>query len=109
MCTSAVGFIGGYAYNSYLNYSLLFAFAMLFPDTEFMIFFIIPVKVKWIALLEALTFVAAFIFGGWIAKLLVLAAVVNFFIFFGKNFYTKIRDYFRYSKRRKAFRKEMRK
>ena len=32
--------------------SMLFAFVFLFPDTQFLVFFVIPVKVKWIALLS---------------------------------------------------------
>jgi membrane associated rhomboid family serine protease len=40
--------------------SMLFAYAYLFPDTQFLVFFVIPVKVKWIALFSvgvlALTF-----------------------------------------------------
>ena len=33
--------------------SMLFAFAFLFPETQFLIFFVIPVKVKWLAWLAA--------------------------------------------------------
>lgn len=109
LCTMLAGFIVGYVTNTFLNYSLLFAFAMLFPDLEFLIFFFIPVKVKWIALLEALSFAVAFIFGGIGTKLVIIAAVANFLIFFGGNFWNKIRDFFKYRKRRKAFRREIRK
>ena len=41
--------------------SMLFAFAYLFPDTQFFIFFVIPVKVKWIAWLGAFFLVVAFL------------------------------------------------
>ncbi len=41
--------------------SMLFAFAYLFPDTQFLIFFVIPVKVKWLAWLSAFLLVAAFV------------------------------------------------
>ncbi len=34
----------------FLSASLLFTFATLYPDTEFLIYFIVPVKVKWLAL-----------------------------------------------------------
>ena len=33
----------------YINLSMFFAFAMLYPDTQFLLFFFIPVKVKWLA------------------------------------------------------------
>lgn len=36
----------------YLNMSLFFAFAALYPDMQFLLFFFIPVKVKWLAFLD---------------------------------------------------------
>ncbi len=35
-----------------MNLSMFFAFAMLYPDTQLLVMFIIPVKVKWLALLD---------------------------------------------------------
>ncbi|MDD3402649.1 MAG: hypothetical protein PHQ72_04715 [Hespellia sp.] len=40
----------------YLNLSLFFAFAMVYPDIEFLLFFVIPVKVKYLAWLDAAFF-----------------------------------------------------
>lgn len=37
----------------YLNMSLFLAYATLFPEQEFMIFFILPVKVKYLGMLDA--------------------------------------------------------
>lgn len=79
----------------YLNMSLFFAFAAIYPDMEFLVFFILPVKVKWLALLDGLYFlytvVQAFLpaYGGGlfgiVYKANAVAAVVsllNFVIFF---------------------------
>ena len=41
----------------YLNMSLFFAFAALYPDVQFLVFFVIPVKVKYLALIDALYFI----------------------------------------------------
>lgn len=41
---------------SYVNLSMFFAFAMLYPETQFLVFFIIPVKVKWLAWIDAAFF-----------------------------------------------------
>lgn len=41
---------------TYLNLSLFFAFAALYPNVEFLLFFIIPVKVKYLALFDGLFF-----------------------------------------------------
>ena len=40
-------------YNAYfLNLTLLLAFACLYPDTQVMLYFIIPIKMKWVAWFE---------------------------------------------------------
>lgn len=47
----------------YLNMSLFFAFACVYPDMEFLLFFIVPIKVKWLAILDGIYFGATIIFG----------------------------------------------
>ncbi|MCI8885268.1 MAG: hypothetical protein HFG87_04710 [Dorea sp.] len=43
----------------YLNMSLFFAFAALYPNMQFLLFFAIPVKVKYLALIDGLYFAYA--------------------------------------------------
>ena len=45
--------VGG---TEYVNLSMFFAFAMLFPDTTVLFMFIIPVKMKWLAYLDGALF-----------------------------------------------------
>lgn len=79
----------------YLNMSLFFAFAALYPDLQFLLFFVIPIKAKYLALIDGLYFVYAIVqaflpaYGGSVYgiyyKANALAAVVsilNFLIFF---------------------------
>lgn len=40
----------------YLNMSLFLAFAALNPDMKLMLFFVIPIKIKWLAILDAVYF-----------------------------------------------------
>ena len=40
----------GYGTSYYINLSLFFAFAMLYPDFQVLLFFIIPIKMKYMAL-----------------------------------------------------------
>ena len=40
----------------YVNLSMFFAFAFLFPDTTVLLFFILPVKMKWLAYLDGALF-----------------------------------------------------
>lgn len=67
---------------SYLNFSLFFAFAATYPNMQFLLFFIIPVKAKWLAWLNGAYFVYAFIFGNIATRICVVLSLANFFIFF---------------------------
>ncbi|MGE4484944.1 MAG: rhomboid family intramembrane serine protease [Oscillospiraceae bacterium] len=71
---------------SYINLSMFFTFAVLFPDTRVLLFFIFPVKIKWLAVLDAVFFVLAMIGGTFPTNFLPLVAVLNFFLFCGGNF-----------------------
>ena len=58
-----VGVISGIAFGGawivgadYVNLSLFLAFAVLYPDTRFLLFFFIPVKVKWLAIADAVIY-----------------------------------------------------
>ena len=41
---------------TYVNLSMFFAFAMLFPDTTVLFMFFLPVKMKWLAYLDGALF-----------------------------------------------------
>lgn len=84
--TIIAGFITGYADNYYLNMSLFFAFAMFYPDFQILLFFILPVKIKWMAWLDAAFFLYMFIIGDWSARASIIAALLNFLLFFGSDF-----------------------
>lgn len=79
----------------YLNMSLFFAFAALYPDVQFLLFFVIPVKVKWLALIDGLYFLYAVVqaflpaYGGGVYgvyykanALAAFIAILNFLLFF---------------------------
>ena len=75
----------GYIYldAAYINLSMFFAFAVLFPDLEVLLFFIIPVKMKWLALLNAALFAVSIFTTPFPYSLIPLVALLNFFIFCG--------------------------
>ena len=82
----ASGGAASYVYGtSYINLSMFFAFAMLFPDAQVLLFFIIPVKMKWLAWIDgaffALKVVASLIAGELLGALLPVVALLNFFVF----------------------------
>lgn len=100
--------IGGYADNTFLNLSLFLAFAALNPNYQLMIFMIIPVKIKYLALLDAALYLYAFIVGGWSTKLMILLSLANLILFLGGDIMNTIRQESRYWKTRRNFRRAMR-
>lgn len=82
---------GAPASNSYLLMSLFLAFATLWPDYQFLIFFILPVKVKWLALLDGLVLIFAIATShGWY-RLLPIIAVGNYLLFFHRDLIALVR------------------
>ena len=73
--------LGGYADATFLNLSLFLAYATLYPNTHFLLMFIIPVK-AWIFALVYLALVAWDCLQGSFFSLVALA---NYFLFFGKD------------------------
>lgn len=80
------GFIFGYADMHYINLSMFFSFAFLFPDMQVLVMFFLPVKMKWLAWIDAILFawdvVASLISRNFLGALLPIVAILNFFIFF---------------------------
>ncbi len=103
------GLIAGYSTSYYLNLSLFLAFAYLFPDTEILLFMVIPVKIKWLAYLDWAYFVISLITGDTYQRVAVIASLINFFIFFGKDFIDYIKYHRKYDSTRRNFKREMRK
>ena len=100
----ASGFIAGATTAAYLNLSLFFAFAALDPNHQILLFFILPVKIKWIAWLNAAYFIYMFIFSGFAVRLAIIASFLNFFIFFFDDIIRHIRIFIwdmKYRMRRK--------
>lgn len=63
--------------------TLTLAFARLFPDVEFLLFFVIPVKVKYIGWVLWGFYALEVVAGPLPAKIQVLAAIVPYGLFFG--------------------------
>lgn len=101
VCTVIAGMITGYATNSYLNLSLFLAFALMYPDYQVMVFFILPVKMKYLALLDAVGLVALFIMDSWAGRVALLVSLGNVILFFWHDFINGIQN----AKRRYEWRK----
>lgn len=71
-----------YLTTEFLNYSLFFAFAATFPNLEFLLFFVIPVKAKWLATFNGIYFLYEFITGNMATRVTIFMSLFNFIIFF---------------------------
>lgn len=89
----------------YLNASIFLAFAMYFPDARFLLFFVLPIKAKWLAVAESAVFLYSFIFGNAATRCTIAASLANVIIFF-----LMTRNYRRYApaevKRRQKYKNE---
>lgn len=99
------GMITGIGTNQYLNLSMFFAFAIQYPDFQLLLFFVLPIKVKWLALLNALLYIYGFIQGHWVAQVF---SLINLFLFFGGDLYNKARLGIQQWQRRQVFKKNSR-
>ena len=76
---------GGYASVTYLNLSLFLSYATLFPDAQFLIFFIIPIKAWIFALVDLAIVVMDLILYPFPYNLFSVISLANYFLFFGKD------------------------
>jgi len=81
-----------YADATYINLSMFFAFATLFPENRVLLFFIIPVKIKWLAYINAAYFVVSMAVG---RTLLPLVGILNYVLFCGDMLLSSVKA-FRY-------------
>jgi hypothetical protein len=92
------GFITGFASIEYINLSLFLAFAALFPNMKFLLFFIIPIKVKYLAIVDLVLLGLSLLMGTWAVRVAVLISLLNVVIFFWDDFYPKIKNKWRFRK-----------
>jgi hypothetical protein len=89
--------------NSMLLAALFFGFARFYPDEVIYVFFILPVKVKWLAWVAAAFMLYGFVVGTNSYRLALVAALSNFLIFFGPEFIYEARHRQEVASRRKRF------
>ena len=80
-------FISGYGSALFLNLSIFLAFAYMYPNFQLLVFFVIPVKVKYLALFQLIMIVYSLIFSPVYIKLAAIISFANFILFFGKEIY----------------------
>ena len=76
---------GGNASVTYLNLSLFLSYATLFPDSQFLLLFIIPVKAWIFALFDLAIVLMDLILYPFPYNLFSVISLANYFLFFGKD------------------------
>ena len=106
MGIKAVG-MGGYFSTNYINMAIFLAFAMCYPEMQVLLYFVIPVKMKWLAWLYVVLIALSLFENGWAGRVAIIASLLNFIVF-----YLSTRNYRQISpreiKRKRNFKTQMR-
>lgn len=88
------------ATNFFLVISIFLAFAWLYPEFQIYLFFVLPIRMKWLAVIACLYLGYQYLVGDMMSRMLILAAVANYLLFFGPAMLRKIRGKHREIQRR---------
>lgn len=103
----AVYGMGAYFTTNYINMAIFLAFAVCYPEMQVLLYFIVPVKMKWLAVVYGVLIVFSMIQTNWAGRVAILMSLLNFLVF-----YLSTRDFRRISpkeiQRRQAFKSQMR-
>jgi hypothetical protein len=89
----AQGALAGMPASSGFLYGTIFlAFARFFPDFTMYIFFVLPIKIKWLALLIWIRYTYGFLFGDWMERAMIVASVANYLLFFGHDIWLGVKQ-----------------
>ncbi len=105
--TVAAFFFGANFSHGMFFQALFFAFARYYPDTWIRIMFILPVKVKWLAWLDAASLLMTF-FTVPSSRMAIIAALACYLIFFGKEIVIEARLEHATTRRRQKFQRDSR-
>lgn len=97
------GLITGYATSYYVNLSLLLAVAILYPAMQVNLYGILPVRMKWLALIELLLLIPG-LMGGWGQRIAIIVSLLNVLLFFSERLIEQAKN----AKRRYEWKKNWR-
>ncbi|MCI8489534.1 MAG: hypothetical protein HFJ04_04695 [Lachnospiraceae bacterium] len=99
--------MGYYFTTNYINMAIFLAFAVCYPEMQVMLYFIIPIKMKWLAIVYGVMILFIMVQTGWAGRVAIIMSLLNFLVF-----YLSTRNYRRVSprefRRRQAFKANMR-
>lgn len=86
---------GGVASTYCLSLSLLLAFAALYPEVQLLLFYILPVRAKYIGIFSAALWVLSFLGASMPGKAELLLDMLNVWVFFGPQAWRSVRAWVR--------------
>ena len=81
--------------NEWITATLLLAFAVLYPEVQVLLFFVIPIRVKYFGFFAAALWVLSFLGAPLPQKLSLLLSMANVWLFFGPMAYRSVRAWVR--------------
>ena len=102
ICTVIASVFVGVGTSYYINLSLFLAFAVLYPNYQVLLFYVIPVKVKWVALLDLLFMGYNFIVSS-VIRPLIIACLIPLILFLWDDAVRNIRLFIDRKKREKEY------
>mgnify|MGYP006286412519 CR=1 FL=1 len=80
------GLVSGYAVGPhFLNLSIMLAFALLYPNFELKLFFVLPVKIKYLAWISWGLIIISIVIFPLAMKVSAIASIANYLLFFWKD------------------------
>ena len=79
--------------------TLFLAFARLFPDYVIQVMFVLPMRVRWLALIAWIGYGYVFLRGDVTVKLIIFASLLNYFLFLGREHVRELKQ----GQRKRAF------
>ena len=104
ICTMIAGLFTGYATGYYVNLSLMLAVAILYPSMQVNLYGILPVRMKWLAVIELLLLLPGIVNGGWGIRIAILVSLANVALFMSDHMIRHIKE----ARRRQQWKKNWR-
>lgn len=76
-----IGFGGAFS-TYYVSLSIFLGFALTYPDMRMMLYFVIPIKIKYLAILDLVYLAYSMYSGGWATRVVIICSLMNVIVFF---------------------------
>lgn len=78
-------FMGEMFSTYYISMSIFLGFAMTYPDMQVLFMLFIPLKIKWLGLVEVILLLIELLNGTWVSRVAIICSLMNVIIFFFAN------------------------